>query len=138
VSSRATPFPAQLEAFVELFNRGAFWESHEVLEGEWRRTGSDFYHGLILYASAFVHVQRGNAHGTDAQLAKAERVLGQFGSTYLGVDIAALLSHGRACRKIVLRSRSAPGDQWMDIIRLPKIRLRAEQLAGNEPELTTG
>ena len=31
---------------VELFNQEAFWESHEVLEGPWRETGSDFYHGV--------------------------------------------------------------------------------------------
>ncbi len=59
MSSRPAPFPTALEAFVELFNQEAFWESHEVLEGPWRETRSDFYHGLILYASAFVHVQRG-------------------------------------------------------------------------------
>ncbi len=60
MSARPTPFPAPLEAFVELFDQEAFWASHEVLEGSWRETDSDFYHGLILYTSAFVHVRRGN------------------------------------------------------------------------------
>ena len=69
---------------MELFNQEAFWESHEVLEGPWRETGSDFYHGLILYASAFVHVQRGNPHGIGAQLVKAERFLQEFRPAYLG------------------------------------------------------
>lgn len=60
MSARPTPFPAPLEAIVELFNQEAFRASHEVLEGSWRETDSDFYHGLILYTSAFVHVRRGN------------------------------------------------------------------------------
>ena len=40
VSSRPAPFPSALEAFVELFNQEAFWESHEVLEGPWRENGA--------------------------------------------------------------------------------------------------
>ena len=135
VSSRPAPFPTALEAFVELFNQEAFWESHEVLEGAWRETGSDFYHGLILYASAFVHVQRGNPHGIGAQLMKAERFLKEFCPVYLGIDVGPLLSHARLCRKVVRENPDAPGDRWKEVIRFPKIRLRAEHLLGDEPEL---
>jgi len=128
-------FPSALEAFVELFNQKAFWESHEVLEGAWRETGSDFYHGLILYASAFVHVQRGNPHGIEAQLVKAERFLQEFRPAYLGIDVGSLLSHARVCRKVVRENPDASGDRWKEVIRFPKIRLRAEHLLGDEPEL---
>ncbi len=136
MSSRPTPVPTPHEAFVELFNQEAFWESHEVLEGPWRETGSDFYHGLILYASAFVHVQRGNPHGIAAQLVKAERFLQEFRPAYLGIDVAPLLSHAGVCRKVVLENPDAPRDRWKEVIRFPKIRLRAEHLMGDEPELT--
>ncbi len=135
MSSHPTPFPTALEAFVELFNQEAFWESHEVLEGPWRETGSDFYHGLILYASAFVHVQRGNPHGIHAQLAKAERFLREFRPAYLGVDVGPLLSHARVCRKLMDEHPDTPGDRWKEVIPFPKIRLRAEHLRGDEPEL---
>ena len=128
-------FPSALEAFVELFNQKAFWESHEVLEGAWRETGSDFYHGLILYASAFVHVQRGNPHGIEAQLVKAERFLQEFRPAYLGIDVGSLLSHARVCRQVVRENPDAPADQWKEVISFPKIRLRAEHLLGDEPEL---
>ena len=67
--------PQALHRFLELFNAREYWESHEVLEGPWREWGSDFYQGLILYASAFVHAQRGNPRGIRAQLEKAERKL---------------------------------------------------------------
>jgi len=106
-----------------------------VLEGPWRETGSDFYHGLILYASAFVHVQRGNPHGIRAQLAKAERFLREFRPAYLGVDVGPLLSHARVCRKLMGEHPDAPGDRWKEVIPFPKIRLRAEHLRGDEPEL---
>jgi hypothetical protein len=58
-----TNLPEPLVDFVARFNAREFWESHEVLEIPWRTGRSEFYHGLILYASAFVH----------AILAEAER-----------------------------------------------------------------
>lgn len=92
------PFPEPLVRFAELVRRRAFWESHEVLEGPWREGGSRFYHGLILWASAWVHVQRDNTHGIAAQLRKAERALGPFAPHYLGVNVEALLTDARALR----------------------------------------
>ncbi len=44
-------------------------------EEPWGETESDFYHGLILYASVFVHVQRGipMALGAEAGCAGPEQ-----------------------------------------------------------------
>ena len=120
---------------MELFNEEAFWESHDVLEGPWRKNGSDFYHGLILYASAFVHVQRGNPHGIAAQLTKAERFLQEFSPAYLGIDVEALLSHARVCRKVVQENPGAPAGPWSEHIHSPKIRLRDDDCSRSEPEL---
>lgn len=105
-----------------------------MLEGAWRETGSDFYHGLILYASAFVHVQRGNRHGIAAQLAKAGRFLNEFRPGYLGVDVEALLSHAREGLKTVQEHPDATGNRWKVIIDFPEIRLQAEHLTGDEFE----
>ncbi len=92
------PAPALLE-MARLFNAGAFWESHEALELEWRRTRSPFYHGLILYASAWVHHQRGNRHGVTAQLDKAAPLLHRFAPAHCGVDVARMLREGEALRE---------------------------------------
>jgi len=135
LTSSPAPFPTALETFVELFNEEAFWESHEVLEVPWRQNGSDFYHGLILYASAFVHLQRGNPHGVAAQLTKAERFLQKFHPTYLGIDVEALLSHARVCRKVVQENPDAIAGLWPENIHPPTIRLRNDHVSGSEPEL---
>lgn len=121
---RAT-LPAALENFVDLFNKGAYWESHEALEPEWRRTRSPFYHGLILYASAWVHLDRGNPHGVLAQLAKAKPLLERYASGYLGIDVAAILGQGAELGSG--RAASAP-------MILTDLRL----LRGDEPELEPG
>jgi predicted metal-dependent hydrolase len=86
------PPPPALREFLALFNRGEYWESHEVLERPWRRNRSDFYKGLILLASALVHAERGNRHGIVAQLRKASPLLERYRPHYLGLDVEAILS----------------------------------------------
>jgi predicted metal-dependent hydrolase len=119
-------FPSQLEDFVARFNRGSFWESHEILEAAWRETGSDFYQGLILFASAYVHVRRANRHGVRAQLAKAVSRLGGYRPSYLGVDVDAVLDAADAARRAV------------DVGILPvapDLTLDPALIRGDEPEL---
>jgi predicted metal-dependent hydrolase len=123
--TRGPAFPRALEEFVARFNAGAFWESHEVLEGPWRDGRSPFYHGLILVASAFVHAQRGNRHGVRSQLVKAERRLHGFRPAYLGVDVHGLLRAAAAVRDAV--EQGVPAE-------FPRIELRPEHRHGNEPE----
>lgn len=131
--------PEQVDAgyarFIDLFNRGEFWESHEALEASWRRSGSEFYHALILVASAFVHVQRGNRHGIGAQLGKAEPLLQRRRPHYLGVDVEALLQHGAVCRHLVAENHDAPAHAWEVLIPRTSIRFDPALVRGDEPEL---
>ncbi len=129
------PFPRALERFVDLFNREEYWASHEALEDDWRRVGSDFYQGLILYASAFVHAVRGNPHGIEAQFDKAEARLARYLPSYLGVDVKALLEHASHCRRIVAEAGDLPGHEWERRIPFPRLELRRELIRGDEPEL---
>ncbi|MFI5284393.1 MAG: DUF309 domain-containing protein [Candidatus Dormibacterales bacterium] len=59
---------ALLAEGIELFNRGSYWEAHEVWEREWMkdRRGADagFYKGLIQVAAGCLHYQRHNRRGT--------------------------------------------------------------------------
>lgn len=124
-----------LARFLELFNQGEFWESHEALEEAWRETGSEFYHALILFASAFVHVRRGNRHGIAAQLAKADPLLEPRRPHYLGIDVDALLAHSAISRHLVAENREAPDEAWPVLIPIPRISFRAAHVRGDEPEL---
>jgi predicted metal-dependent hydrolase len=127
--------PRTFRRFVELFNARAYWESHEVLEGPWRESGSDFYQGLILYASAFVHAQRGNAHGVSAQLEKAERKLARYRPYYMGVDVDAVLASAARCREIVSRRADVDARSWRDVLDVPHIELDVRRVRGHESEL---
>ena len=128
--------PAYAE-FLELFNGGEFWESHEALEGPWRERGSEFYHALILYASAFVHVHRGNRHGIAAQLSKAQPLLEARRPHYLGLDVDGMLEHAAVCRHIVAENRQAPHEAWDVLIPTPRLGYDPARVRGDEPELAT-
>jgi hypothetical protein len=121
--------------FLRLFNQGRFWDSHESLEVPWRETGSEFFHGLILLASAFVHVERGNRHGIAAQLAKAAPVLEACRPHYLGLAVDRILAHAAECRQIVAENHGAPAEAWSLLI--PPLRLEYDPalVRGDEPEL---
>lgn len=121
--------------FLDLFNRGHFWDSHEALEPAWRDTRSDFYHALILFASAFVHVQRGNRHGIAAQLAKAEPLLHPCRPHYLGLDVDHILDHAAAARKIVADHSDAPLQAWITLVPAPSLPFHPTRVRGTEPEL---
>jgi len=130
-------FPDAFCRFVALFNRGRFWESHEVLELPWRQNRSPFYKGMIIYASAFVHAQRGNPIGVRKQLVKARRYLTGYAPFYLGVDVAGLLEHVEACLAVVGGPDPPSGPALVPALPAPSLALSPERLRGDEGELAT-
>jgi uncharacterized protein len=123
-------FPAALRRFVSLFNAGRFWDSHEVLEEPWRANRSDFYQGLILFASAYVHAERGNTHGTTAQMRKVLQRLAPYPSTYLGIDVERIRAEADRALEAVSRGRG-------QAIGPPALDLDPARCSGEEPELTS-
>lgn len=132
-------FPRAYLQFLELFNQQRFWEAHEVLEGPWRVNRSPFYKGLIIYASAFVHVQRGNPIGVANQMAKVLHYLPPYRPHYLGLDVDAILEDARQCRQQVLAEEAAlltDPQRVRECIAFPRLRLEPGHCRGDEPELT--
>jgi len=72
--------------------RGEYFESHEVLEKAWLHSRSDFYHGLIILAAAFVRRDRGTPRGVRRNLLKARRYLERYRPHYLGIDVERILA----------------------------------------------
>jgi predicted metal-dependent hydrolase len=122
-----------IRRFLELYEAGRFWDSHEVLEEPWRDNRSDFLQGLILYASAWVHWERGNAHGVRAQLRKARTRLSGYPDHYLGLDVRAIREHCTTVRDHV----SSDPDGWPERISPLPLALARERLRGDEAELST-
>ncbi len=86
--------------YFECFNRGLFYEAHDVLEELWlpTRNGSNgpFYKGLIQLAGAFVHLQKGRPQPAAALLRLARDNLKKYPAIHerLAVaDVLALIGH---------------------------------------------
>jgi uncharacterized protein len=81
------------EKGIQLFNAGRFFECHEAWEEVWKRADGDarrFYQGLIQFAVAILHAQRGNRKGAKSVYAKACRNLARLPDDYMGVAVARL------------------------------------------------
>ena len=80
---------------VRLFNRGEWFDAHEVWEDIWHLASGQhkrFYQGLIQCAVTLEHVRRGNPRGARNVYRSATDKLHDLPDTYFGVPVATLLS----------------------------------------------
>ncbi len=78
---------------VEIFNRGEYFEAHDVWEEHWLNThGSDrcFLQGLIQTAAALYKLEMGNVAGMSKLLSDAVEALGKVTGNEYGIDLPAL------------------------------------------------
>jgi len=129
--------PAEYRQFLDAFARGQYWASHELLEEAWRRTGSEYYHGLILLASAFVHVERRNLHGAGAQIEKAIASLSGYRPHYLGLDVSRLVERLVHARSILDDAAADAPPAWASTIEAPALEVEGHLIRGTEPEMRT-
>lgn len=134
-TGKIRPFPREYLRFVELFNAGKYWESHEVLEGPWRVSKSPFFKGMIIYASAFVHAQRGNPRGVVKQMRKAERYLAEYRPHYMGMDVDRILSHAARCMAIAAQLAPPAGQEFARAFPFDRLTLDPGLVRGDEPEM---
>lgn len=79
-------------AYFACFNRGDFYEAHDVLEELWLpergRPNGDFFKGLIQLAGAFVHVRKNRPGPALALLALARGNLTKYPDGHFALDSA--------------------------------------------------
>lgn len=83
---------ARFLAGVELFNRGEFFDAHEVWEDLWRDCASSerrFFQALIQAAVAAYHYSRGNTTGAARLYNSGRRYMEPFRPAYLGLAVDA-------------------------------------------------
>jgi predicted metal-dependent hydrolase len=81
--------------YFECFNRGLFYEAHEVLEELWLpvRHGPEghFYQGLIQLAGAFVHLQKDRLRPAATLFKRAQSNLEKYAPRHEELDVANVL-----------------------------------------------
>ena len=128
-------------AYFHHFNRGDYYEAHDVLESLWLEQGREaesaaFFKGLIQLAGGFVHMRKHHEHpthrvhgqrlGPAARLLKlAEKNIGPYGREWEGLEIQPILDLAREMiRKLETEafSRNPWRPEKKPRIQLPKIR----------------
>jgi hypothetical protein len=82
-----------IEQGISYFNDERFWESHEVLEGVWKKCyegEKDLVQGIILAAAAMVHYQKAEDRICLSILGRALEKLGRSTGFYHGIDVDSL------------------------------------------------
>lgn len=121
-------YPVGYYRYFELFNAEEFWEAHEALEEIWKETDNDlFLRGLIVFAAAFVHVQRNNPSGCRKVLEKCVAWLEPYRPHHWGLDVERVVNHAQFCLE---RLRTLPAGQPL-MGYLPFIQIQVE--SGRNP-----
>ncbi len=81
--------------YFECFNRGLFFEAHDVLEELWladkQSPNHSFYKGLIQFAGAFVHLQKNRLRPSAALFKLARSNVQKYPGTHEHLDVNGLL-----------------------------------------------
>ncbi len=84
-----------LDLAVDCWNRGRYFEAHELLEHVWHHAPEDersFWKGVIQVAVTHVMGQRDRAKGVELTVAKARVKLHGWPETFHGIDVPGLVA----------------------------------------------
>lgn len=87
-------------AGIVLFNRGDFFEAHEVWEAIWMDTfgpEKQFFQGLIQAAVGLCHFCNGNVRGAVKLFHSSRDYLQRYGALFMGLDLAAFSQQMERC-----------------------------------------
>ncbi|MCF6240193.1 MAG: DUF309 domain-containing protein [Bacteroidales bacterium] len=95
---------------IDLFNRGYYWEVHEVLENLWIKAGKEtepatFLKGIIQLAVALLKVKTGNFYGGKRLYNKAMIHLQRKERIYLGINLKKIVDE---CEKYIRKEIDEP------------------------------
>lgn len=92
-----------------------FFGAHEAWETAWKQargTGDEeFFKGLSQMGAGYVHLLRGNAHGTVTLLGRAVGRIGAYPSGHRGIATAAVVAHCVADAEAVRGGALIPGEE---------------------------
>src|SRR3990172_6203542 len=92
---------AKLDAAAAMWNRGEYFEAHEVMEEIWnddQTEATEFVQGLLCAAVGFAKLDVGRPAGTQKMMVRARTLLLGYPEWYMGFDVASLLEAFERCR----------------------------------------
>jgi len=110
---------------VTLFNRRAYFESHEAWEELWRSAGErdKKFLGALIQMAAALHLrfERGGGRGTRNLLVQALAALEDYRPEHLGIDVERLYGElATYAERVEARKEAEAG--WLDRWLAPRIK----------------
>ena len=136
MGSTAPPYDPRYLAGIVLFNRGDFFEAHEVWESLWMDTlGPDraFYQGLIQAAVGLCHFCNGNVRGAVKLYRSSRDYLERYGPGHLGLNLADFAAQMDACFAELLASGEPARGTAIREELIPEIALTPEPETWPDP-----
>ena len=119
------PLPSQYLGYFDCFNRGEFFEAHEVLEELWLdcrlAPEGDFFKALIQYAGVFVHLEKRRRAPAASLCRRALQLLARYPGPFLRLDTEAVRESIEATLRLI-----EAGADFADLLipdRLPRLCL---------------
>jgi predicted metal-dependent hydrolase len=130
-------YDARYLAGIVLFNRGDFFEAHEVWEALWMDTPAPekrFYQGLIQAAVGLCHFCNGNLRGAAKLYASSRAYMERYGAHCLGLDTGQFWRQMARCFAEVLANPDADRQTVaIDMALVPQIVLDPEPPSWPDP-----
>ncbi len=124
--------PRYLEG-IRWFNRGEFFEAHEVWEAVWKEChgpSRPFYKGLIQVAVCLHHFGNRNIRGARKLFHSSRGYLQPFCPRHEGLDVDRLLRELQACCQAIADSDEPADEATLNVQLLPRIQLADENSDG--------
>jgi len=97
----------------EHFNAGRFFPAHEAWETAWKQArdtpDAEFFKGLSQLGAGYVHLLRGNRHGTVQLLRRAAGRVARYTKGHFGVDTVGVSRKAESDAEAVERGDIDPG-----------------------------
>lgn len=124
--SDSPDYDARYLAGIVLFNRGDFFEAHEVWEGLWMDTAGEekrFYQALIQAAVGLLHFCNGNIPGAAKLYRSSRDYMARYDSPHLGLDQQVFWGQMSQCFAPLLEGVSPARGVEIDEDKIPTITL---------------
>ncbi len=109
--------------FFACFNRGMYYEAHDVLESHWLKDRNgpdgDFYKGLIQLAGAFVHLKKQRLKPAMSLFNLSQKYLGKYPEQHQGLNRHELFGLIDQWRKAL---ESHPSQNPLDHLPSPSLK----------------
>lgn len=120
-------YPLNYYKFIEEFNKGEYYECHDLLEDIWMVDKKNtFLKGLLQFAVAIYHFENGNISGSRKLFNTSYKYLQDYRPKHWDLNLIPIISFIESALKVLPNENRIPYEQTK-LINFPTITLKLEE-----------